>query len=513
MRNNYPLSPISFLLRAACNYPDKIAIVDGSKSFTYYEMLSHVQKLATLYKDIGVKKGEKIAYLCDNHYQLLLGFYAVPFIEAVIVPINVRLDAKNIRYILEHSEAKVLVADPRYYCNSYSGIINRCFTTDKYVHDELNHNLELLEYNESMDENSIISLNYTSGTTGAPKGVLVSHRSAYLNSLGECIHANLNNSTRYLWVLPLYHCNGWCFSWAVTAMAGTHIFCDSDSTSIINTLVSQNITHFCAAPTVLIKLRNSENFYNIKNLTIITAGSSPSEKILESYIELNCNVIHVYGLTESLGPFTICEYKKEWDDLSIQDRAKKIKKQGIASIHGQNIKVVTTDFNEVPKDGKSLGEIVIKGNTLMSGYYKDTEGTNRAFIDGWFMTGDIAVMHDDGYIEIVDRKKDLIISGGENIPSITIEQALASHENVAFVAVVPMEDTYWGEVPHAFIEIVNDIIIPEDELREICNNNIPKFMHPKKYTFCVLPKTSTGKIKKHLLKSFSKAETYQNAEC
>lgn len=511
--NNEPLSPLLFLHRALKLYPERIAVVDGNKKLSYNELAQQCLQLASALQSLNVKAGDRVAYLCDNGLPLLVAHYGVALGGALIVPINKRLSTHSICQLLLHSEAAVLVCDAALYNQAFNTHTRHVITignekintTINYYHlierQATDHRLwELWPENEHYP----ISLNYTSGTSGHPKGVLCSHRSVYLNALGECLHSRLNRNSAYLWILPMFHCNGWCFTWAVTAVGAKHVFVDTaNAETILTTLLQEKITHFCAAPTVLIKLRESRNFAKLaalNTLTILTAGSAPPTQLIADYDSLGIELMHVYGMTETHGPHLVCEEKESWNTKSLDDRASLLAAQGIPSIHGGFARVIDKTGKDVRPDGKTMGEVILRGNNVMLGYFKDNQSTEHVLQKGWLHTGDAAVVRSDGYIEIKDRLKDIIISGGENIASIDIENILYQIPEVLYATVIAEPDDYWGEIPHAFLELKSRITLTEKAVMDFCRESLPSYMCPKKITFQELPKTSTGKIKKYLLK-------------
>lgn len=511
--NYEPLSPLLFLERAKRVYKDKIAIIDKNVRKTYEEFYNDCVLSAKSFKQIGVTKNNKVAYLCRNNHYMLEAYYSIPMIGGVVIPINIRLNDSDIIYILKHSEAKILIVEEDLFKEDYLKIVEKVIVISNNNYQNCLKYSEFIKLGESLEsfecdlinENDLITINYTSGTTGLPKGVMYTHRGTYLNSLGECLEVGLNSKSTYLWVLPMFHCNGWCFTWAVTAAGGTHVCLDKtcDIEHLINLIIKNNVTHFCAVPTILIKLLESPNFNSLKdvsNLKIITAGSSPSPTLIKKYEESNINILHVYGLTETYGPHAICLEQESWSTAS-KDEVSYLKcSQGLPGIHSLFIRVVDKNMQDVPHDGKTVGEVIMRGNNVMLGYYKDKENTEKAFQDGWFHSGDAAVIKPNGYIEIRDRIKDIIISGGENISSIEIENIIYQHPSVSIVAVIPKYDEVWGEVPHAIIELKNGHILTEEEIIKHCRDNLSHFKCPKIVTFTTIPKTSTGKIQKYILK-------------
>ena len=514
--NYEALSPILFLERSARIYKNKVAIIDRECKKTYQEFFIDCITLAKAFKKLGLSANDKVAYLCRNTIHMLEAHYAVPMLGGVLVPINTRLNPIEVNYILKHSDAKVLVIEADFMDSLYEETMEKIFI----ISDSENNNSEkkYSNYkeliglscddethfiNHILDEEAAITLNYTSGTTGNPKGALYSHRSAYLNAMGECLEVGLNKNSVYLWVLPMFHCNGWCFTWAVTAVGATHICMNSfKAENAIDLILHHKVTHFCAAPTVLSMLLTAKNFMRLKEtqgLTVITAGSSPAPQLIKNYHNVGVNIIHVYGLTETHGPHTICPPD---DEVSFLDhKACSLKAlQGFSSLHGMFTRVVDNNMKDVPPDSTSIGEVVMRGNNVMRGYYKDPANTEVAFKEGWFHSGDLAVVHLDGTIEIKDRIKDIIISGGEKISSIEIENVIYQLPEVLFVAVIASPDEEWGEVPHAIIELKEGWSLVEQDVKSHCRAHLAHFKCPKIITFQPIPKTTTGKIQKYLLR-------------
>lgn len=514
--NYEPLSPIFFLERAAQYFSDKIGVIDGNMKKTYAEFYQDCQQLARAFIQHGIHPEAKIAYVCRNTYQMLVGFYAVPMCQAILVPINIRLNAQEISYILKHSESKILIIEDCFYDSQYCDIVKKVIVINK---QQSCTNPDIADYahffstgirNSSIelptiaDELATITINYTSGTTGDPKGVECSHRGTYLNSFGESLQCGLDSRSNYLWVLPMFHCNGWSFTWAVTAVGATHVCLPSFNTEeTIKLIIKHDITHFCAAPTVLTMLLSSPNVNLLKgkdNLHIITAGSTPTKKGMESFEESNIDMIHVYGLTETHGPFTINSTKNWYKKTTAQEATTLKTLQGIPAVHALHLRVVDHKMQDVPHDGLTIGDIVMRGNNVMKGYYKDAQATSSIFKNGWFFSGDLGVIHPNGYLEIKDRAKDIIISGGENISSIEVEKAIYTHPAVFRTAVIPTKHELWGEIVHAIVELVPESTLNEEALIAHCKQILPRYKCPKKITFARIPTNGTGKIQKSMLK-------------
>jgi fatty-acyl-CoA synthase len=514
------LTPVNFIKRSVDVYPEKIAVVNGSRRFTYTQFYQRVNQLASALKGIGVKRGDKVAFISPNIPPMLEAHFAVPMIGAALVSVNIRLSAQEVAYILNHSDSTVCFVD-----NEFAGLVLpvidqiACVTTYINICDA-GHACPLdgMDYESFLetgsteaipidveDERSVATINYTSGTTGKPKGVMYHHRGAYLNSVGDCLEMGLRSDSVYLWTLPMFHCNGWCFPWAVTAAGATHVCLRKvDPAEIVRLLVTEDISHMCAAPIVLIGITNHPASREIKlkrPLEIAVGGAPPSPTIIAQMEAMGANVNHVYGLTEVYGPYTICAWHSEWNDLPAEQRAAIRSRQGVAYTVCQFLDVVEVGTTTpVPRDGKTIGEVVMRGNVVMLGYYKDPEATEKAFMGEWFHSGDLAVMHPDNYIQIMDRQKDIIISGGENISTVEVENVIYRHPAVLEVAVVAMPDDKWGEVPKAFVTPKPDTNPSAEEIINFCKENLARFKAPKAVEFIELPKTSTGKIQKYVLR-------------
>ena len=514
------LSPVKFLLHNSAIFPDKTAVAYGPARYSYRQFLSRVFRLANALRNAGVQKGDKVAFLCPNIPPMIEAHFAVPLIGAALVCVNIRLSSEEIAYILNHSEAKVLVVDNEFAelvipvlkeLAHVKTLVNVCDMSDDLPLPGTDYETFLGSASEQPvpcavdDEYTVATINYTSGTTGLPKGVMYHHRGAYLNALGEVIEFGLTAGTRYLWTLPLFHCNGWCFPWAVTAVGGTQVCLRKvEPASIFRIIETENITHLCAAPTVLIGLSTFANEHRLvleRPLEIMTAGAPPAPRVIENMEAVGANITQTYGLTEVFGPFTICKWQDKWNDLTAAERARIKARQGVAYINALHLDVVDeSTMTPVPRDGRTIGEIVMRGNTVMLGYYKDKTTTDKAFEGGWFHSGDLAVMHPDGYIQIMDRKKDIIISGGENISTVEVENCLYKHPDVLEAAVVSSPHPKWGEVPKAFVRLRPGAGATETELIDFCKTHMARFKAPKHIEFGDLPKTATGKIQKFKLR-------------
>ncbi|MEV5810444.1 acyl--CoA ligase family protein [Streptomyces parvulus] len=522
-----PLTPLAFLERAATVHPEKTAIRYGERSLSYAEFAEHTVRLAAALRASGVRAGDRVAYLSPNTPELLIAHFAVPLAGASLVAVNTRLSPEEVRYICDHSGAELLIMDTGLQ-ETVLPITDRLASVREIVSlvDRTGTGLgagatpllpgpdydDLLSRGDDApetawtvdDELDTISVNYTSGTTGRPKGVMYSHRGAYLNALGEVVHSRHTPDSVYLWTLPMFHCNGWCTAWAVTAVGGTHVCLRTvEPESIWRLIESESVTHLNGAPTVLVMLANSPAAKPLaRPLTVTTAGAAPSPAIIGRMEELGASIVHVYGLTETYGPYTVCERKEAWLDAGPEELARLLARQGVAMVQADPIRVVDADMRDVPKDGRTVGEVVMRGNTVMKGYLNDPEATAEAFTGGWFHSGDLGVWHDDGYIELTDRAKDVIVSGGENISTIEVEQALLSHHQVLEVAVVGIPDDRWGERPKAFVMLKHGAALDGDSLIEHVRSRIARYKAPAVVEFVTeLPKTATGKIQKFELRA------------
>jgi fatty-acyl-CoA synthase len=511
------LSPVDFLERAASIYRERVAVVDGGVRRTYPQMLERVYRFANALHSRGLHNGERVAVLGKNQTALLESHFAVPLAGGVICPLNIRLARSEIEYIVGHCGASVIIFDAQFapLVEGLGAPIHRVRVGGEGGDPEFEAWLaaasaEPVE-NPVVDDDTTIAINYTSGTTGLPKGVMYTHRGAYQNSLAEVFHSNMRPESVYLWTLPMFHCNGWCYPWAVAAAAATHVCLPKiDAATIFDLIEREGVTHLCGAPTVLINIINYPGARPFSHpVSVIAAGAPPAPATIAQMEALGATITQVYGLTETYGPITVCAWQSQWDGLSGAERARLKARQGVglATVGANDIRVVMPqDGNEsvltdVPKDGSTHGEIVMRGNNVMKGYYNDPEATARAFAGGYFHSGDIAVWHPDGYIEIQDRAKDIIISGGENISTMQVEQALLEHPDVLEVAVVARPDEKWGEVPKAYVVLKPGRAIDEKALIDHCRSLLPGFKVPKAIEFTeALPKTATGKIQKFLLR-------------
>ena len=521
--NHVPLSPLSMLKRTARVHPEKPAVIHGSIRRNWGETERRCRQLAAALAGRGFGKGDTIAVLAPNIPELLECHFAVPMIGAVLNANNTRLEASTIAYILDHSEARVFIVDTELSAlaaealtlaestplvidiDDAEGPSGARIGTMTYE-DLLAEGDAGFEYGPPADEWDAITVGYTSGTTGDPKGVVYSHRGAYLNAVNNTLCWAMPHFPVYLWTLPMFHCNGWCFPWTITLLAGCHVFLRKVETApIYDAFADHGVTHLCGAPIIMSMIAHADATQKrpfSQKIEMMTAAAPPPPAIIKAIEEKGISITHVYGLTEVYGPAVICAWKPEWDSLPDEEKARIKARQGVAYEMQEDCLVVDpATGNIVPADGATMGEIVMRGNIVMKGYLKAPEATQKAFADGWFWTGDLAVMHPDGYIEIRDRSKDIIISGGENISSIEIEKVLFEHEAVSGVAVVAQPDEKWGESPCAFIELVAENAASEDDLIAFCREKLAGFKRPKRFIFGPLPKTSTGKIRKNELRA------------
>lgn len=511
-----PLTPLDFLRRARRLHPNREAVVDGDVRLTYSDLGRRCDRWSSALQRLGVQRGDRVAYIAPNTHAQLESFYAVPQIGAVLVPINYRLIADDFRYIIKHSGAKVVCAHADY-LEPVDGIRADLSGVAHFVALEgardgwLNYDDEIERSREEfkpaeIDEDDLITINYTSGTTSRPKGVMITHRNAYMNSVGTLVHLSMTPADRYLWTLPMFHANGWTFVWTVTAVGGKHVCLRRvEPARVFASIRDEGVTMLCAAPTVLISIANAPEEVRgpaRPGVRVVTAGAPPAAATIERVEgEFGWEITQAYGLTETSPFITICEPLPEHADIPSRERATIKARQGVELITSGALIVVDEAGSEVPHDGQTLGEIVTRGNVVMKGYYNDPEATERAFAGGWFHTGDGAVVHPDGYVEIRDRMKDVIISGGENVSSVEVEGVLLRHPAVQEVAVVGLPDERWGEAPHAFVVLRSDSHATEDELRQFARDNLAHFKVPKSVRFVAeLPKTATGKIQKYVLR-------------
>ena len=526
--NFVPLTPLTFLERAKDIYPNYEALVYEDRKYTWLDIYKRCTQFASALEKIGITKGDTVSVMACNTPEIFEAHYSVPMTGAVLNTINIRLDSKTVSYILEHSDAKVLIVDRQFHevvkkaLSNIKKEIKIIDIFDKHADQSKLGKIGDLEYEEFLktgdtdyvwkrpdDEWQAISLSYTSGTTGSPKGVVYHHRGSYLMATGSAVAWNMPNRLVFLCVVPMFHCNGWCYPWTVPMLNGKTICLRNiDIKKIFELIETYKVTHFGGAPIVLnmITGASESDRKELKHkVYVLTAGAPPPSIIFKKMKSLGFEVMHVYGLTETYGHITQCAWNDDWNSLD-EDKVNEIKaRQGVRYPNTEGVSVIDPEsMKPVPRDGKTMGEIMIKGNVVMKGYYKDKDATDKAMKDGWFHSGDLAVMHPDGYIKIQDRSKDIIISGGENISSIEIENTLAKHPSVSIAAVVAKPDEKWGEVPCAFIEAVKDKSTTEKELIDFCKETLANFKVPKKIEFCELPKTSTGKIQKFELRKKAK---------
>ncbi len=513
------LTPLSLLARTAAVFPGRVAVVHGDRRLTYREFEDLVHRMASALKASGLEPGETVSFLSPNTPALLAAHFAVPLAGGVLGAINFRLNPQEIAYILDHSEAAFLFVD-----RELNGLVQPIAASLKslrkivVIDDGIpGPDLAATSYEDFLararetrvgftldDDLATYSINYTSGTTGRPKGVLYTHRGAHIHALGEVMEMGLGPASVYLWTLPMFHCNGWGFTWAVTAAGGTHVCLRKvDPPLVFDLIEREGVTHLCGAPTILIMLANHEATRERRfprPVLIVTAGAPPSPRIIETMEEKGARIAHVYGLTETYGPHTVCAWDPAWDSLEPAERARLRARQGVPYAPFGEARVVDDNMADVKRDGATLGEVIMRGNNIMKGYFKDPAATESAFKGGWFHSGDLGVMHKDGYIELRDRKKDIIISGGENISSIEVENALYQHPAVLEAAVIGEPHEIWGEVPVAYVDLRPGAVASESELIAFCRERIAHFKAPKHVRFGPLPKTATGKIKKFELR-------------
>jgi len=520
--NHLSLTPLTFISRTAKVFPDRTAVIHGATSRTWKETYTRCVRLASALRRRGVGPGDTVAMMAANTPEAMEMHFGVPMCGGVLNALNIRLDARTIAFILEHGEANVLITD-----REFSAVTKEALTILEHkplvidIDDPLAENGELLgemdyealledgdpEYDWSppADEWQAISLNYTSGTTGNPKGVVYHHRGACLNAIGNITSWAMPHHPVYLWTLPMFHCNGWCFPWTVTAMGGTHVCLRRvEAAPVFEAIVKYGVTHLCGAPIVMGMLVNAsdEDRQELpRKVRMMTAGAAPPAAILEKMEKLGFEVTHVYGLTECYGPAVVSPVQDSWDSLSAQERAALQARQGVPYLVLQDLTVADPEtLAPVEADGTTMGEVIMRGNVVMKGYLKNPAATREAFEGGWFRTGDLGVMHEDGYIELKDRSKDIIISGGENISTIEVEGVLYQHPSVSEAAVVARPDERWGETPCAFVTLKSGESVSEQELIDFCRENLAHFKCPKTIVFSELPKTSTGKIQKFVLR-------------
>ena len=522
--NYQPLTPLAFIERSALVYPNQIAMIHGHIRRTWSETFERCLQLASALRNLGIMPGDTVAVMGANTPELYECHFGVPACGAVLNAMNVRLDPKNIAFILEHAEVKVLLTDTEFSSTIKQAlamikstpiivdIIDAVSDVDGIRLGEIDYEL-LLETGSNnyklelpTDEWQSISLNYTSGTTGEPKGVVYDHRGAYLNALGNILSWSMPHHPIYLWTLPMFHCNGWCFPWTLAAIAGTSVCLRKvTARNIYQSIKSEAVTHMCGAPIIMNLIRNADESERHKfshTVKMMTAAAPPPASLLEDIEKRGFEVTHVYGLTETYGPAVVCAWQDHWNPLDLEQKAQKKARQGVPYHVLQGVSVMDPNtMKEVPSDGNTLGEVMFRGNTVMKGYLKSPEATTESLKNGWFHSGDLGVIHPDGYIELKDRAKDIIISGGENISSIEVENIIFRHPAVMDVAVVAKSDSKWGETPCAFIELKsNSELVSGETILQFCRENLANFKCPRYVVFRDLPKTSTGKIHKFILR-------------
>ncbi|MCI4660316.1 MAG: acyl-CoA synthetase [Neomegalonema sp.] len=531
--NHAALTPLAFIERTASIYPDRLAVVHGEVRRNWAQTYARTRALGSALMQRGIGKGDTVAVIAANIPPLFEAHFGVPMCGAVLNAINTRLDAEAIAFILDHGEAKVVLVDPEF-AEVTGRALNMTARRDLLVVDiedpsysgptqpvgTLTYEALLAEgdpnfaWQPPADERDAIALNYTSGTTGNPKGVVYHHRGAHLNALSQITTWGMPDHSVYLWTLPMFHCNGWCFPWAIAANAGTSVCLRAVRPEPIYQLIAdEKVTHFCGAPIVLNMLTQYAHLKSFEHeVKCMTAGASPPAAVIEAMEAMGVEVTHVYGLTEVYGPAVVCAWKSEWNSLPADQRARLKARQGVKNQALAEVMVADPDtMHPLPADGQSLGEIFMRGNNVMSGYLKNPTATREAFRGGWFATGDLGVMHPDGYMELKDRSKDIIISGGENISSVEVEDVLYRHPAILEAAVVARPDPKWGETPCAFIDLVKGQQVSEAEIIAFCRENMAHFKAPKSVVLGPLPKTSTGKIQKFILRERAKQLSAEKA--
>lgn len=522
------LTPLSFLPKAAAIYPNRTAVIHGSRRLTWSEVYARARRLASALQKLGVGKGTTVAAMLANTPEMIEMHFGPAMLGAVVNTLNTRLDAEAIAFMLDHGEAKVLVTD-----REFSPVIERALQlvkakpividVDDPVYTGEGKRLGELEYEAFIDKGNpafawtppadewdAISLNYTSGTTGNPKGVVCHHRGAHQNAIGNILEWSMPKHSIYLWTLPMFHCNGWCFPWTIAANVGTHVCLRKVDPQLIFSLIKEHgVTHYCGAPIVHTLLINAPDEWKAgitQKVSAMVAGAAPPGAMIEGMAKMGFALTHVYGLTEVYGPAAACAKHPEWEALPIDEQVPLNGRQGLAYLLQEDMTVMNPEtMTVVPNDGETMGEIMFRGNITMKGYLKNEKATQEAFAGGWFHSGDLAVIHPDGYVKIKDRAKDVIISGGENISSQEVEDTLTRHPAVMLAAVVAQPDEKWGEVGCAFLELKAGATVTEQELTEFCRERMARFKVPKQFIFRTLPKTSTGKIQKFVLREWARS--------
>lgn len=518
--NHSPLTPVSFLKRSAYIYPERTAVIDSDVTLTYRAFDERCRRLASALAARGIETGDTVAVLCRNTHEMLEARYAIPMLGAVMNPINTRLDAATIGFILEHGDAKLLICDHAFgneagpalagldtppdmvVISSHQGATGELY--GEPYEDLIDDGDSDFDWDKIADEWDALTLLYTSGTTGDPKGVVYHHRGGYLAAMSNAMAFNMTADSVYLWTLPMFHCDGWGYVWSVTAAGATHVCLDRiDSDLIFDRIETYGVTHMCGAPIVLNTLLGDFDARGIAlsaPAAFALGGAAPPATVIRKAKEIGFDITHLYGLTETYGPSALCVWQPEWAELEVDALAGRMARQGVANFAIDDFTVLDVDGTPVPQDGETIGEICIRGNTVMAGYLKNPSKTDEAFADGWFHSGDLAVTHPDGYIEIKDRAKDIIISGGENISSLEIEEVLYRHEAIAEAAVVAQPNDKWGEIPCAFVTLRADAQVEQRDIIDFCREHMARFKAPKRVVFGELPKTATGKIRKNVLR-------------
>jgi len=525
--NHQPLTPLTFLERAASVFPDQVAIIHGDLRQNYLNLYTRSVKLSSALNKAGIKRGDTVSALLPNTPAMLECHYGVPMSGAILHSINTRLDAAVISFQLNHAESKIMIVDSEYIALAKEALkhtknkpkiieyddIEYIGKREKFksinYDDFLNEGDETFEWLMPEDEWDAISINYTSGTTGDPKGVVTHHRGAYLLAQGNALTMSMPKHSVYLWTLPMFHCNGWCFPWTMSAISGTHVCLRQvRADKIWHSISEYKVTHLCGAPIVMSVIVDADDIDKRKinhSVQFLTAAAPPPEKILTEMNRSGFNVTHLYGLTETYGPAVVNDWQDHWSKLTQEDQARLKARQGVRYLPLEGLDVLDPiTMKPVPRDGKTLGEVMFRGNVVMKGYFKNPKATQEAFSGGWFHSGDLGVMHPDGYLQLKDRSKDIIISGGENISSIEIEEVLYRHDAIEIAAVVAMPHKKWGETPCAFIQTIDKHGISEGELKTWCMKFLASYKIPKKFVFTTIPRTSTGKIQKFLLRDKAK---------